>query len=91
MRVMVFVKATEDSEKGISPTPETAKLFEAMGKFNEELSKAGVLLGGRRPETLLERQACRVQRSSPHGHRWAFRRNPRTGRGLLAVGGEGHG
>lgn len=44
MRVMVFVKATEDSEKGISPTPETAKMFEAMGKFNEELSNAGVLL-----------------------------------------------
>ena len=46
MRVMVFVKATEDSEKGISPTPETAKLFEAMGKFNEELRKAGILLAG---------------------------------------------
>jgi hypothetical protein len=46
MRVMVFVKATEDSEKGISPTPETAKMFEAMGKFNEELRKAGVLLAG---------------------------------------------
>ena len=46
MRVMVFVKATEDSEKGIFPTPETAKLFEAMGKFNEELRKAGVLLAG---------------------------------------------
>ena len=46
MRVMVFVKATEDSEKGISPTPETAKLFEAMGKFNEDLRKAGVLLAG---------------------------------------------
>jgi hypothetical protein len=46
MRVMVFVKATEDSEKGIQPTPETAKMFEAMGRFNEELSKAGVLLAG---------------------------------------------
>jgi len=46
MRVMVFVKATEDSEKGIPATPETAKLFEAMGKFNEELRKAGVLLAG---------------------------------------------
>lgn len=44
MRVMVFVKATEDSEKGISPTPETAKTFEAMSRFNEELSNAGVLL-----------------------------------------------
>ena len=40
MRVMVFVKATDDSEKGVLPTPE---LLEAMGKFNEELVKAGVL------------------------------------------------
>ena len=46
MRVMVFVKATEDSEKGISPTPETKKLFEAMGRFNEELTKAGIMLSG---------------------------------------------
>jgi hypothetical protein len=44
MRVMVFVKATEDSEKGILPTPEMAKMFEAMGRFNEELRNAGVLL-----------------------------------------------
>ena len=41
MRVMVLVKATEDSEKGILPTPD---LFEAMGKYNEELVKAGILL-----------------------------------------------
>ena len=34
MRVMVFVKATEDSEKGLMPTSEA---FEAMGQFNEEL------------------------------------------------------
>ena len=46
MRVMVFVKATEDSEKGILPTPETAEMFEAMGRFNEELRNAGVLLAG---------------------------------------------
>jgi hypothetical protein len=44
MRVMVFVKATEDSEKGILPTPETTKTFEAMSRFNEELRNAGVLL-----------------------------------------------
>ena len=44
MRVVVFVKATEDSEKGILPTPETAKTFEAMSRFNEELRDAGVLL-----------------------------------------------
>jgi len=41
MRVMVFVKATEDSEEGVMPAPE---MFEAMGKFNTELVNAGVLL-----------------------------------------------
>ena len=46
MRVMVFVKATEDSEAGRFPQPETNAMFEAMGKFNEELTKAGVLLAG---------------------------------------------
>ena len=40
MRVMVLVKATEDSEKGILPTPE---MFEAMGKYNDELVKAGIM------------------------------------------------
>ena len=46
MRVMVFVKATEDSEAGHMPQPETAKMFEEMGKFNEELVKAGIMLAG---------------------------------------------
>jgi hypothetical protein len=41
MRVMVFVKASKDSEAGLLPTTE---LLTAMGKFNEELVKAGVLL-----------------------------------------------
>jgi hypothetical protein len=40
MRVMVIVKATEDSEKGDLPTTE---LLEAMGKYNEELTRAGIL------------------------------------------------
>lgn len=43
MRVMVFAKATEDSEKGVPPT---AEAFEAMERFNEELARAGVLLAG---------------------------------------------
>ncbi len=43
MRVMVMVKATKDSELGVMPTVE---LFEAMGKFNEELVKAGIMLAG---------------------------------------------
>lgn len=43
MRVMVIVKATSDSEAGAMPTPE---LMEAMGKYNEELVKAGIMLSG---------------------------------------------
>lgn len=43
MRVMVLVKATKDSEDGIMPSPE---LFEAMGRFNEELVKAGIMQAG---------------------------------------------
>ena len=44
MRVMVLVKATEDSEKGFFPTPETMKMMEEMGKYNDELKKAGILI-----------------------------------------------
>jgi hypothetical protein len=43
MRVMVLVKATKDSEAGIMPSTE---LLVAMGKFNEELVDAGVMLAG---------------------------------------------
>ena len=44
MRVMVLVKATEDSEKGFVRTPETTEMLEAMGRFNDELRNAGILL-----------------------------------------------
>ena len=43
MRVMVMVKATQDSEAGAMPSEE---LLAAMGSFNEELVKAGVMLAG---------------------------------------------
>jgi len=43
MRVMVLVKATVDSEAGLMPPTE---LLEAMGRFNEELVNAGVMLAG---------------------------------------------
>jgi hypothetical protein len=43
MRVMVIVKADKNSEAGILPSP---KLLADMGKFNEELLKAGVMLAG---------------------------------------------
>lgn len=43
MRFMVIVKATKDSEAGVMPSEE---LLVAMGKFNEELVKAGIMLQG---------------------------------------------
>lgn len=46
MRVMVIVKADKNSEAGLQPTKQTKENFAAMGKFNEELVKAGVILAG---------------------------------------------
>jgi hypothetical protein len=43
MRVMVIIKATKDTEAGVLPSQE---LLTAMGKFNEELVNAGVMLAG---------------------------------------------
>ena len=43
MRVMVIVKATKDSEAGVPPSKE---LITAMGNYNEELVKAGIMLAG---------------------------------------------
>ena len=43
MRVMVMVKATKDSEAGVMPSSELA---EAMGRYNEELVDAGIMLAG---------------------------------------------
>ena len=91
MRVMVLVKATEDSEKGFLPTAWTTEMLEAMGRFNDELRNAGILLtaDGLKP--------------SAHGKRIAFdgpgrtvidgpfAADPGTGRRLLALGSQGHG
>ena len=66
MRVMVLVKATEDSEKGFFPTPETTEMLEAMGRFNDELKKAGILL------------AADGLKPSSHGKRIAFDGTGRT-------------
>ncbi len=43
MRFMILVKADKNSEAGILPDP---SLFEKMGKYNEELVKAGIMLAG---------------------------------------------
>ena len=43
MRFMVLVKASKESEAGVMPTEQ---MLAAMGKYNEELAKAGVMLAG---------------------------------------------
>jgi hypothetical protein len=43
MRVVVLVKATAESEAGAMPSP---ALLEAMGRFNQELIEAGIMLAG---------------------------------------------
>jgi hypothetical protein len=56
MKVMVFVKATNESEDAVPPDP---KMMEAMGKYNEALIAAGILkgqiLGGLRPTRFAKR------------------------------------
>ena len=66
MRVMVLVKATEDSEKGFARTPENLAMLEAMGKFNQELIAAGIMRSG---DGL---------KPSSHGKRIAFNGASRT-------------
>ena len=91
MRVMVLVKATEDSEKGFLPTPEAMEAMEAMGRFNDELRNAGIMLtaDGLKPSSQGKRIAFdgpgRTVIDGP------FAADPRAGRRLLALGGQGHG
>ena len=63
MRVMVIIIATKDSEAGVMPGPE---LLAEMGKFNEELVKAGIMLDGA------------GLKASSHGARVRFAQNKRT-------------
>lgn len=44
MRVMVLVKATEDSEKGYQPSPETDAMMAVMSRFNDALRAVGILV-----------------------------------------------
>ena len=43
MRVMILIKATKDSEAGVMPSME---LIQAMGRYNQELTDAGIQLAG---------------------------------------------
>lgn len=66
MRVIVFVKATEDSERDHFPQPWTSEMIGAMGKFNDELRNAGILLmaEGLKPSAKAKRVAFEGARRS---------------------------
>ncbi len=60
MRVMVIVKASDDGDQDFEPSPWSTEMMQAMGRFNDELSAAGILVSadGLKP--------------SRHGRRIAF-------------------
>src|SRR5207248_2206614 len=76
MRVMVIVKANKDSEAGVLPSRE---ILSEMGKLNEELVKAGVMLAGEglhssasrrartEPDRARNREPTRLVTSIQHG------------------------
>jgi hypothetical protein len=80
MRVMVIVKASKESEAGALPSTE---LLAKMGKYNEELAKAGVLLAaeGLRPSSHGKRVKFSGPRPCHHG--WAVCGDKGADRGLL--------
>jgi hypothetical protein len=66
MRVLVMVKATDASERGEMPAAWTAEMMVAMGRFNDELTAAGILVMGEGLDP------------SAHGRRVAFDGTART-------------
>lgn len=66
MRVMVLVKATKDSEEGLSPEPWASEMMAAMGRFNDDLREAGIFV------------ICDGLTPSSHGKRIAFDGASRT-------------
>ena len=87
MRVMVFVKATADSEQGYQSSEWTDAMMAAMGRFNDELSAAGVLLdvGGLQPTSAARRIA--IDGDSRTVIDRSIQPSRSTGRRLLAVAG----
>ena len=85
MRFMVIVKATKDSEAGKLPDE---KLLADMGKFNEELAKAGVLLAGEGLQASSKGARVKLQWREAHRDRRAVHRDQGAHRRILAVEGE---
>ena len=85
MRFMVMVKADKDSEAGVMPSE---KLLAEMGKFNEELVKAGVMLAGEGLHPSSKGARVRFSGEQAHRDRRPVRRDEGADRRLLAVAGE---
>jgi len=90
MRFMVMVKASKNSEAGKMPSME---LLAEMGKFNDELVKAGVMLAGEGLQASSKGARVHFSGKQAHGHRRPLQRNQGTGRWVLdlAVQVEGRG
>ena len=78
MRVMVLVKATADSEKGFDlNAPGMKQMMEDMGRFNDELSKAGILVTA---DGLLPSSGAKPDAFAGHNPRLSPGRVARAGR-----------
>ena len=84
MRVMVLVKADKDSEAGVMPSEE---LLAEMGKYNEELVKAGIMLAGEGLQPSSKGARVRFSGDQADRDRRAVRRDQGADRRLLAVAG----
>ena len=85
MRFMVMVKADENSEAGVMPS---AEILTEMGKFNEELVKAGVMLAGEGLHPSSKGARVRFSGDGADRHRRAVRRDQGADRRLLAPSGQ---
>ena len=85
MRVMVFVKANDDSEAGVMPSEE---LVAEMMKYNEELVKAGVMLAGEGLHASSKGARVKFSGDKRTVIDGPFTRDEGAGRRLLALGGQ---
>lgn len=88
MRVMVIVKASKSSEAGVMPSE---RLLTEMGRFNEELAKAGVMLAGEGLKPSAEGARVRFAGARAYRGGRALRRDLGADCRILAVAGEVHG
>jgi hypothetical protein len=84
MKVMVIVKATKNSEAGVMPARTCSS---AMGKYNEELVKAGIMLAGDGLHPSTAGKRVQFSRGQAHRRRRPVRRDEGAHRGLLDLAG----